>query len=323
METQLHNNLVIPEEEIIRKSTSAFIEANTNEVSLLHLKDDCTIPVFSKDNECTISHYEFINAVYDCVQMVFSGQRIEKPEVRTSHIVKGRIPEAINKSVNELTDKDKTIYYERMMFKIDVPSICQNINGNLLSLTIGGVRAYNQENLYSKKSFEKFKVFIGFQNMVCTNLCVFSDGFVEELKALNVTELTAKVSELLGNYKIQKHLNSLESFTKNNLSEREFAKFLGKCRMYNYLPKPEKRDITPLLLNDGQINLIAKGYYEDENFGRREDGTISLWNIFNLLTGANKSSYIDTFLSRSLNSHELIQNLSNSLNSGEPYWYTH
>ena len=33
-----------------------FIEANTKEVSLYHLKNDCIIPVFSKDNEITISH---------------------------------------------------------------------------------------------------------------------------------------------------------------------------------------------------------------------------------------------------------------------------
>ena len=43
-----------------------FIEANTKEVSLSHLKEECTIPVFAKDNEVTISHPQFIEAVMEC-----------------------------------------------------------------------------------------------------------------------------------------------------------------------------------------------------------------------------------------------------------------
>ncbi len=35
----------------------------------------------------------------------------------------------------------------------------------------------------SERNLEKFKVFIGFKNLVCTNLCISSDG----LKADNVT----------------------------------------------------------------------------------------------------------------------------------------
>lgn len=35
---------------------SPFIEANTQEVTIQHLKEECVVPVFSKDNEITISH---------------------------------------------------------------------------------------------------------------------------------------------------------------------------------------------------------------------------------------------------------------------------
>jgi hypothetical protein len=38
----------------------------------------------------------------------------------------------------------KTIYYERCAFIIDLPSTKQIVNGNELTLSIGGVRAYNQ-----------------------------------------------------------------------------------------------------------------------------------------------------------------------------------
>lgn len=48
-----------------------FIEANTSEISLEHLQNDCVIPVFSKDNERTIAHQEFIDIAQDCASRVF------------------------------------------------------------------------------------------------------------------------------------------------------------------------------------------------------------------------------------------------------------
>ena len=100
-----------------------FIEANTKEVSLEHLTSDCIIPVFSKDNEVTISHQTFIDTVMEAARQVFPFEDITAPAIRVSHIVKGRIPEAIHKPVSQLLESDKTIYYERMMFCIEVPTI--------------------------------------------------------------------------------------------------------------------------------------------------------------------------------------------------------
>lgn len=120
-----------------------FIEANTKEVTIEHLKDDCIVPVFSKDNEITISHPNFIESVWEAANRVFPSESIELPEIRVSHIIKGRTPEAIHKPVKELLEEDKTIYYERMMFCFEIPTIYEDIAGNRLNLTIGGVRSYN------------------------------------------------------------------------------------------------------------------------------------------------------------------------------------
>jgi hypothetical protein len=48
-----------------KEKPRTFIEANTEEVTLLHLKNDCVIPTF-RDNEKTISHFEFVDAVNFC-----------------------------------------------------------------------------------------------------------------------------------------------------------------------------------------------------------------------------------------------------------------
>ncbi|MEN8202476.1 MAG: DUF3871 family protein, partial [Bacteroidota bacterium] len=76
-----------------------------------------------------------------------------------------------------------------MAFLIEVPSIKDSAGGNDLSLTIGGVRSYSETNLYSKKTIEKFKVFIGHRNSVCTKLCISTDGFIGEMKVTSLSEI--------------------------------------------------------------------------------------------------------------------------------------
>ena len=84
-----------------------------------------------------------------------------------------------------------------MAFNYEVPGINSVVNGNKLSLSIGGVRAYNNENLYGKKTEEHFKVFVGFKNHVCINLCVSTDGFLADLRAMSVNEIFNRVFQLL------------------------------------------------------------------------------------------------------------------------------
>lgn len=301
-----------------------FIEANTKEVSLSHLKNECITPVFSKDNEVTISHSTFIETVWDGVSRIFRNEAVSAPEIRVSHIIKGRTPDAIHKPVKELTEADKTIYYERMAFCIEVPSISDSINGNRLNLTIGGVRAYNQENLYSRKTLEKFKLFIGFRNLVCCNLCVSTDGLSSEVRVGNTTDLLAKAVELIVSYNAKSHLDVMRSLQEHFLTESRFAHFIGKSRLYQSLPPARRRLLPEMLLTDSQINLVAKAYFQDSDFGVSggSGSEISLWNLYNLLTGANKSSYIDNFLDRSLNATQLSEGIRKALSGDEQYrWF--
>ena len=134
---------------------SPFIEANTTEVTIEHLKNDCIIPTFAKDNEVCISHQSFIESIYEATRDFYHGETICSPEIRTSHIVRGRIPEAINKRVDQLLESDKTMYYERMIFNIEIPSISRNVNGNRLNLCITGCKSYARDNLSGKMTAQK------------------------------------------------------------------------------------------------------------------------------------------------------------------------
>lgn len=298
-----------------------FIQANTKEVNMHHLKHECVVPVFSKDNELTISHPNFIETVYNAANEFFRSESIDYPEIMVSHVIKGRIPEAIHKPANNLLDTDKTIYYERMAFCFEIPSVSEVIDGNRVNLSVGGVRAYNHENLFSKKSSEKFKVFIGFKNMVCCNLCVSTDGLKTELKAMSIEDLFKGAISLFEGYDPEQHLHLLSSFRNYSLTEHQFAQLVGKTRLYQHLAPKQKKALPLLEFNDSHINMVAKSYYQDENF-RNEDGNISLWKLYNLFTGANKNSYIDNFVDRSLNATELARGIGSALNKvGRYNWF--
>jgi len=299
-----------------------FIVANTSEATLSHLQNDCIIPVFSKDNEKTIAHQEFIEVVLSAVGKIFPHHSLSEPEIRVSHQIKGRIPSAIHKPVKDLLEHEKTIYYERMAFIVKLRTITDVINGNELSLTIGGVRSYNLENLYNKKSLEKFKLFIGFQNQVCMNLCVSSDGFVEDMRVGSSQDLYSKALETMQNYNEELHLMEMKELSQDFLSEHQFAQLIGRSRLYQHLPKSEKQNIPLLNFNDSHINTIVKDYYEDQNFCRNKDGNINLWDVYNLFTQANKSSYIDTFFDRNLNAFEFSKGIQKTLIGNSDYhWF--
>ncbi|MBD8388849.1 DUF3871 family protein [Dysgonomonas sp. BGC7] len=308
---------------ICDNNPSPFIEANTKEASLHHLKHECIVPVFSKDNEVTISHTNFIETVWDAASSFFPNETILQPDIRVSHVVKGRVPEAINKPVSQLLESDKTVYYERMAFCFEVPTIFQDIEGNRLNLSIGGVRALNHENLYSKKSIEKFKIFIGFKNLVCTNLCVSTDGYKSELRVMSLEELFKATLLLFQQYNPNRHLELMSSFQNSYLTEHQFAQLIGKSKFYQCLPNAQKKLLPNMEFGDTHINAVAKAYYNDKNF-RIEEGTdaINLWKVYNLFTGANKNSYIDNILDRSLNATELLEGINRALHGDREYrWF--
>jgi hypothetical protein len=298
-----------------------FIVANTEIVTLEHLRDDCIVPVFTKDNEITISHFQFIDEVYNRMRECLGDHKINSPSVRVSHVIKGRIPSAIGKSVKELLDHEKTRYYERCAFSIDVPEIYQIIGGNKISLSVGGVRAYNQENLYSTKSMEKFKLFIGFKNWVCTNLCISTDGLLDSIKVSSLDELGNKTMELIQNFDAEKQLQQMEQLTNYSLTEKQFSLLVGKLRMLPFLDKSRFPEVLNCSLSESQASVIVKDYHVDENFRSDENGNISLWSLYNLMTGANKSSYIDRNFQRNANCFELVKHLGKSIETGAKSWY--
>ena len=313
---------VIIEDTIIRTPSNLhFIEANTSEVTLQHLRADCVTPTFAKDNELTINHAYFVETIQEAAKDYFHGEIVDDAAIRVSHTIKGRIPEALHKPANQLLESDKTLYYERCAFSIDVPSIYQDIHGNRLNLSIVGVRAYNLQSLYTKKSPELFKLAIGFKNQVCCNMCIMTDGYREDLRVSSTTELYKAALELFNNFNTAKQIHLMQQLGNTSMTEHQFCQILGRMRLYQCLGTGQQKRLPRMLLTDTQINSVAKAYINDENFGGT-GGELNMWRFYNLLTGANKSSYIDSFLDRSLNASELALGINAALHGDEKYkWF--
>ena len=303
VETEQTTNIgenIIDAEIITEDTRSPFIEANSTSITLESLQNDCVIPNFAKDNEAVISHSQFIGATYQALRDFYRSEQIDEPQIRVSHIIRGRIPEAINKKSSELLPHEMTQYYERMAFCINVPTIYQDVNGNRLQLSIVGVKSYGRDNLNGKLTAQKFSIAVGFQNTVCCNQCIWTDGYKDEIRALSPGEIYQHTLRLLDTYDMAKHIYLLQSLGDLYLSETQFALILGKMRLYNYLPQRIQRGIPEMLITDSMVNSVARQYYRDPNF-KVSGGELSMWNFYNLLTGACKGSYIDTFLSRQAN----------------------
>jgi hypothetical protein len=298
-----------------------FIEANTIPVKYTEIQDKHIIPVFVKDNEPAISQTEFIDVVRE-VASTYYGMPELKEDIRVSHPIKGRVPEARSKPAKDLNEWEKTLYYERMAFAIELDNVYQKMDGNLLKLSLGGIKAYNQDNLYnSKGAAEHFHFFVGFQNTVCCNLCIWTDGIKQSIRASSTEQLYKEILKVLEEYDAVNHLSALERFTNLDLTESHFAQLLGRARLYNFLPAEKKKDILCLSFTNTQVSAVADSYYNDDNFSKNGSESISLWKLYNLFTGANKSSYIDKFMSRGINAFQLTDHIAETLETGQDSWF--
>ncbi len=290
-----------------------FIESNTQAMSLAEIADKCIVPTFS-DNSLTISHQDFCGAVYKAAENVFGV--LSPIECRVSHAINGRIPTSLNKKITELADDEKTIYYQRLAWIAKVSSCTRNIDGQEIHLTIGGVRSYSDDKLYNRPSALKFKIFVGWQVRVCSNLMLQTDGFSGTIDCMTSADIHHKALELFNRFNPEKD-NNLEALAKlqdTRMTEEQFCHILGRLRLYQALPLAQQREIPQVILGDQAINEATRQYVSNPNFGRKTgDDGISTWDFMQLLTEAAKGSYIDRWLDRNANCIEFATGIRKAL----------
>ena len=277
-----------------------FIESNTQAITLEDLTEKNIIPTFS-DNSLTISHQNFIGAVTKVANNVFG--ELTHVECRVSHPIIGRVPSAQHKKAFELLESEKTIFYQRMAFVCHVLNLAREINGQMVNLCIGGVRAYNEDKLYSRKSPMKFKVFVGWQVRVCSNLMLTCDGNSGTIECMTEADIMQKTLELYNGFEpmMDETLQRLENLQSTKISEELFCKIIGRMRLYQALPAKAQKELPLLTLGDSTVNAMVKNYVTNENFGKKANQDITCWNFLQLANEAVKLAYIDKFVDRNQN----------------------
>lgn len=288
----------------------SFLEANTDSISMEDLANKCVVPTWA-NQELTIAHQDFISCVHEAASDFYRGERLNMPDIRVSHIVRGRIPQALGKKASELLECEKTQFYQRLAFAFTIPTIIETVRGERLELCIGGVRNYSDLNLYrATKGIEKFSVFVGWRVRICSNQVLTGEGVKFNIEVTNTSELYRHVLELFHAFNPAKEIHLLQSLSDTYLTETQFAQIVGRMRMYQALSPGRQKQIPRLLITDSQINSVCRDFYSNEHFGVK-DNTISLFDFHNLLTESNKSSYIDTYLNRAVNATEVSVGLNN------------
>ena len=294
-----------------------FIESNTNAITLEELSNNL-IPTWA-DNSLTISHTNFIKTVRNAAVQVFGN--LTPVEIRTSHPIQGRRPEAIHKKQNELTENDKTIYYQRMAFISHVVGLSREVNGQIVNLTIGGVRNYADDQLYRTATPQRFKVFVGWQVRVCSNMMLTCNGNSGVIQCLTEADVFQKAIELFTKFNPEREniLTQLANLQTTRMTEQQFCNIIGRMRLY----QAEQHLLPPILLGDQAMNEATRGYFANPNFCKREgeDG-ISCWNFLQLMTEAVKSSYIDKFTDRNQNAVDITLGIQNALNGTDEEGYS-
>ena len=292
------------------KNHPNFIESNTQEISLEELTERNIIPTFS-DNSLTISHQNFIGAVTKVASNVFG--ELTPVELRVSHPIIGRIPSAQHKKAYELTEKEKTVFYQRMAFCCHVLNLTRTINGQTVHLCIGGVRAYNEDKLYSRKSAMKFKVFVGWQVRVCSNLMLTTEA-----------DIMQKTFELFGGFEpgMDETLHHLEGLRVTPIPEELFCKIIGRMRLYQALPMNEQRKLPQLTIGDSAVNAMVKNYVTNPDFGITSGDDFTCWNLMQLGNEAVKQSYIDKWLERNQNCTDFAIGIQKAINGEDTEGYS-
>lgn len=298
-----------------------FIESNTQAITLEDLTTKNIIPTFS-DNTLTISHQNFIGAVTKVAEQVF-GELKPPVECRVSHPIIGRIPSAQHKKANELRDDEKTIFYQRMAFVAHVKNLTRTINGQTVHLVVGGVRGYNEDKLYNRASAMKFKIFVGWQVRVCSNLCLTCDGYSGTIDCMSEADIMQKSMELFNAFNPNKEntLQLLENLHTTQISEDLFCKIIGRMRLYQYLPNNEQRQLPLLTIGDQAVNAMVKNYVTNPNFGKKT-GEITCWNLLQFANEAVKASYIDSWLDRNKNCTDFAIGIQKAINGEDTEGYS-
>ena len=291
-----------------------FIESNTQGISFEELTEKNVIPTFA-DGTLTLSSGSIIKATMKAAEEIYG--ELTPAEIRVSHRIQGRTPEAMNKPASELHDEDITTFWQRMAFVCHVKTLTRSINGVDVNLVIGGTRSYSEDKLFGRPTPSKMKLFVGWMVKICSNGCLTCDGNSGTIECLTEADVYEKALALFHSFDPEKEntLELLRDLGATRISEQEFCNIIGRLRLYQALPAAEQNVLPKVILGAQAVNKVTQGYVSNPNFGLKEGAdSISLWELLQLANEAVKQgAYIDNWLDRNQNCTDFVLGIQRAI----------
>lgn len=192
------------------EAPTPFIEANSAAVSWKELTEESILPSYA-DGEIVVPHSHFIQALVMAVHDALPQDTFGPVEIRASHLTQGRVPSAIYKKTSELLESDKTKYWERICFCVQITSRQTYILGEPATLTFGGCRSLQDINFHGRKTSEVFQAYISYRAKICSNLMIsLQDGLKDKIEATGPAEIYAAAYQLFSQFNAVENLKSLD-----------------------------------------------------------------------------------------------------------------
>ena len=291
-----------------------FIESNTQGITFEELTEKNVIPTFA-EGTLTLSSGSIIKATMRAAKEVYG--ELTTPEIRVSHRIQGRTPEAMNKQPSALQDEDITTFYQRMAFLCRVQGITRIINGQEVHLCIGATRSYSEDKLFGRPTPSKMRLFVGWFVKVCTNGCLTCDGNSGTIECMTEADVYEKALALFKSFDPEKEntLEMLENLGTTRISESDFCKIIGRLRLYQALPSSEQNVLPKVILGEQAVSKMVHGYVSNPNFGLKDGAdSISLWELLQLANEAVKQgAYIDQWLERNQNCTDFVLGIQRAI----------
>jgi hypothetical protein len=259
--------------------------ANAKEVSVQELFN-CLVPKNERTNQHIVSQAELATITKDTLSNEYN---IGDATIVGSHF----------HSMGNATKEDVGGWYDRLVCIYDL-DVVQEISDSQLRLTAGFAIDYKSQSKLAnnKKNEQVVTMFMGFQNNVCMNMCISSEGISHQLIFSSPSEFAALMKNNVQSYTIQmkRQIELLRSMEGKSMPVNKFEEMLGRELIKSRMGNAQANKLTPL--NSTQWMDVASLTITDRRYRiNPEDKSVSAWQAYNLMTEAAKNSQLDSVVS--------------------------
>lgn len=291
-----------------------FVEGPSQAVSLVELTQESILPSYA-DGEIVIPPGHIIQAIILAAHDAMPNDLFAEPEIRASHLVQGRIWSAIYKKKEDLLESDKTKYWERMCFCVEVISRRSTLLQEPVSLTFGACRSLQNLNFHSRKGAEGVSIYISHRARICSNLMIsLENGLKDNVLCSGPEDIYTAAYQLFSQFNADENADELSGLGRTTITASAFAHIIGKLRVYSCLSTADKKKL-PFNIEIGDAQAYeATRQFVNGHFGLNGRDSIDLFCALNCLnTGVKRTSYLHNFLTKNANCTSLVLGLQRSI----------